>query len=92
LINGHKGLSQIVLNAASFTSIYPLPVEAVPASFERVEMDRHIRANRLVSLIDNCYIPDGLRLENREVEFATSFGSDNGITVPVIMADQPHSS
>jgi hypothetical protein len=55
-------------------------------------MDGHLRADRLVCLVDNCYVPGSLRLENREVIFATSFGANDGITVPVIMADQPHSN
>ena len=77
---------------ARHSSVHSLPVKAVPASFEWGEIDGHFRANRLVCLINNCYVPDSLRLEDREVVFATSFGTNNGITVPVILADQPHSN
>ena len=78
--------------ATRHSSVYSLPVKAVPASLERGEMDGHFRANRLVCPVNNCYVPDSLRLENWEVVFATSFGANNRITVPVIMADQPHSN
>jgi hypothetical protein len=78
--------------ATRHSSVHSLPVKAVPTGFERVEMDGHFRANRLVCLINNCYVPDSPRLKNWEVVFATSFGADNGITVPVILADQPHSN
>jgi hypothetical protein len=32
----------------AWVSVYPLPVEAIPASFERVELDGRLRADGLV--------------------------------------------
>ena len=78
--------------AARHTSVHSLPVKAVPASFERVEIDGRFGANRLVCLVENHHVPGSLRLEYGEVILATSFGANNGITVPVILADQPHSN
>ena len=71
-------------------SVYSLPVKAVPARFERVEIDWRFRANRLVGLVENHYVPGGLRLEYGDVILATAFGADDGITVPVVVTNQPH--
>jgi hypothetical protein len=88
--NGDKGLSQIVLRAVSFASIYPLPVKAIPAGFERVEIDGRFRANWLVCLVENDHVPGSLRLEYGNVILAASFGADDGIAMPVVVTNQPH--
>ena len=87
--NGDRGLSQIVLKAMQFTSVYALPVKAVPASFEWVEFDGRLRANRLVCLVENHHIPGSLSLKYGNVILAASFGANDGITMPLVVADQP---
>ena len=88
--NGDRGLSQIVLKAMQFTSVYTLPVKAVPASIERVEIDGRFRANRLVFLVENHHVPGSLRLKYGNVILAASFGADDGITMPLVVTNQPH--
>lgn len=85
--NSDRALSQIVLKAVSFASIYPLPVKAIPASFEWVEIDRRFRANRLVCLVENHHVPGSLRLEYGKVILATSFSADDRITMPVVVTN-----
>jgi hypothetical protein len=53
-------------------------------------MDRHFRANWLVHFVEDHDIPGCLRLEHREVILPAAFGTNNRITMPAIIADQPY--
>jgi hypothetical protein len=53
-------------------------------------MDGCLRADRLVSLIEDHYVPGRLRLEDREIILTAPFAADDGIAMPVVVTDQSH--
>jgi hypothetical protein len=70
-------------------SMRPLPVEDVAAGLLRIKGNRHLRADRLASLVEHNDGPGGCSLENGKVIFTVGLAGDYGIAVPLVVTDQP---
>ncbi|MEJ2555756.1 MAG: hypothetical protein P8186_05930 [Anaerolineae bacterium] len=55
-------------------------------------MDRCLRADRLVGLVEDHHVPGRLRLEDGEIILTAPFAANDEITMPFVVTDQPHTS
>ncbi len=71
-------------------SIHSPPLEYVATGLQQIDGDRRLGADRLVVLVENDHVPGRVGLDDRKIVLAATFGSDDRVAVPLIIADQPY--
>lgn len=68
----------------------PPPVENIATGLVGVKADGYLRTDRHISLIQHDDIPGGFCLDDGKVILAAGLAGDDGIAVPLVVADQSH--
>lgn len=53
-------------------------------------MDQRFGTDRLISFVENDYIPGRLRLQDWKVVLAASLAADHGIPMPIVVTHQSY--